>query len=79
MPVYDYVCKDCQHSFELILTLSKHDKDNIRCPKCESKKRRAGRGCVLRRDVEEELTKNRRSRRSDRNESRERYRREELP
>ena len=37
MPVYDYICKDCQHSFELVLTLSEHDKDNIRCPKCESK------------------------------------------
>ena len=37
MPVYDYVCKDCQHSFELVLTLSEHDKDNIRCPKCEGK------------------------------------------
>jgi putative FmdB family regulatory protein len=37
MPVYDYVCKDCQHSFELVLSLSEHDKDNIRCPKCESK------------------------------------------
>ncbi len=29
MPVYDYICKDCQKSFELVLTLSEHDKDNI--------------------------------------------------
>jgi putative FmdB family regulatory protein len=32
MPVYDYICKDCQNSFELVLTLSEHDKENIRCP-----------------------------------------------
>ena len=37
MPVYDYVCKDCQNSFELILTLGEHDKGDIRCPKCDSK------------------------------------------
>jgi putative FmdB family regulatory protein len=37
MPVYDYICKDCQHSFELVLTLSEHDQDNISCPKCKSK------------------------------------------
>jgi putative FmdB family regulatory protein len=37
MPVYDYVCKDCQKSFELVLTLAEHDKDKISCPKCGSK------------------------------------------
>lgn len=37
MPVYDYVCKDCHHSFEIVLTLGEHDKSDIRCPKCESK------------------------------------------
>ena len=37
MPVYDYVCKDCQKSFELILTLGEHDKGDIPCPKCGSK------------------------------------------
>jgi putative FmdB family regulatory protein len=38
MPVYDYVCKACKKSFELVLTLSEHDKKNIKCPKCGSKK-----------------------------------------
>lgn len=38
MPVYDYICKDCQKSFELVLTLTEHDKENITCPKCGSKK-----------------------------------------
>ncbi len=37
MPVYDYVCNDCNKSFELALTLSEHDKNNIKCPKCGSK------------------------------------------
>jgi len=37
MPVYDYVCNDCHKSFELVLTLSEHDKDKIVCPKCGSK------------------------------------------
>jgi putative FmdB family regulatory protein len=37
MPVYDYVCKDCQKPFELILTLGEHDKSDICCPKCGSK------------------------------------------
>ncbi len=33
MPIYDYVCKDCQKSFELVLTLREHDKSDITCPK----------------------------------------------
>jgi len=36
MPVYDYVCNDCQKTFELVLTLGEHDKGDIRCPKCGS-------------------------------------------
>jgi|GEM_PF-230917 putative FmdB family regulatory protein len=37
MPVYDFVCKGSQNSFELVLTLGEHDKSDIRCPKCDSK------------------------------------------
>ncbi len=37
MPVYEYICKDCQHSFETVLTLSEHDKTEVRCPKCNSR------------------------------------------
>ena len=37
MPVYDYICKECRKSFELVLTLGEHDKNNIKCPKCGSK------------------------------------------
>ena len=35
--LYDYICKDCQKPFELVFTLGEHDKDNLTCPKCESK------------------------------------------
>jgi len=34
MPVYDYICKDCHKSFEVVLTLTEHDKEQIKCPKC---------------------------------------------
>jgi putative FmdB family regulatory protein len=37
MPVYDYICHDCNKSFETVLTLQEHDKENIRCPHCGSK------------------------------------------
>ena len=37
MPVYEYVCKDCHHSFESVLTLKEHDAAKIRCPRCKSK------------------------------------------
>ena len=37
MPVYEYVCKACQHSFEKILTLAEHEHDPVTCPKCKSK------------------------------------------
>jgi putative FmdB family regulatory protein len=37
MPVYDYICNDCNKSFEKVLTLNEHDTDNIVCPHCNSK------------------------------------------
>ena len=37
MPVYDYACKDCQKTFERILTLHEHDSEEMRCPECGSK------------------------------------------
>jgi len=37
MPVYDYICNDCHKEFEVVLTLTEHDKDKIACPKCGSK------------------------------------------
>jgi len=37
MPVYDYLCLDCHKSFETVLTLHEHDKENPECPHCGSK------------------------------------------
>ena len=37
MPVYDYVCADCHTSFEKVLTLPEHEKEQITCPKCDGK------------------------------------------
>lgn len=37
MPVYDYVCLDCHKTFETVLTLNEHDKQNPKCPHCGSK------------------------------------------
>jgi putative FmdB family regulatory protein len=37
MPVYDYICNDCQKVFETVLTLEEHDGKKIRCPRCGGK------------------------------------------
>jgi putative FmdB family regulatory protein len=37
MPVYNYLCNDCQKTFELVLSLHEHDEDRIKCPGCGSK------------------------------------------
>ena len=37
MPVYDYICNDCNKSFGAVLTLGEHDAEKIKCPKCGSK------------------------------------------
>ena len=37
MPVYDYFCKDCNQSFERVLTLREHDSEQLRCPDCGGK------------------------------------------
>jgi putative FmdB family regulatory protein len=36
MPVYDYLCRDCHKTFELILSLHEHD-EVVKCPHCGSK------------------------------------------
>jgi len=38
MPVYDYICLECNKSFEKVLTLGEHDKESIACPYCGSKR-----------------------------------------
>ena len=34
MPIFEYVCKDCQHAFEALV----FGKQKAECPKCHSRK-----------------------------------------
>ena len=38
MPIYDYRCTDCGHSFVITESLSEHEKAVHRCPSCDSSK-----------------------------------------
>ena len=37
MPMYEFECKECGHQFEKSMTVAEHDKEEVRCPKCDSK------------------------------------------
>lgn len=34
MPIFEYVCRDCQHEFEILVS----GETRPRCPECESRK-----------------------------------------
>ncbi len=34
MPIFEYICQECQHEFEALV----FGKDKAACPKCQSKK-----------------------------------------
>jgi putative FmdB family regulatory protein len=34
MPIFEYICQDCEHEFEALV----FGRDKAKCPKCESKK-----------------------------------------
>jgi putative FmdB family regulatory protein len=38
MPSYDYICKECKKSFNVMMPVSEHDKARVACPKCKSRK-----------------------------------------
>jgi putative FmdB family regulatory protein len=38
MPTYDYRCEACGHEFEVVLSLTEHDKGKPACPKCQSQR-----------------------------------------
>jgi putative FmdB family regulatory protein len=38
MPIYEYQCRKCGHSFEMLRRMSDSDSD-IECPKCHAKKK----------------------------------------
>ena len=39
MPIYEYVCPDCEHKFELLRPLSRAD-EAAECPRCRKPARR---------------------------------------
>lgn len=38
MPLYEFLCLNCEETFTRVLTLPEYEKDGITCPKCGSKK-----------------------------------------
>ena len=38
MPLYEFLCENCDKTFSKVLTLAEYDKDGITCPYCGSKK-----------------------------------------
>jgi putative FmdB family regulatory protein len=36
MPIYEFECKQCSHSFDLAESVTEHDKHAEKCPKCGS-------------------------------------------
>ena len=36
MPVYEYECAKCGKKFSVEMTITKHAKKKVRCPKCDS-------------------------------------------
>ena len=38
MPAYDYRCTACRKKFQLVHSISEHEKKRVKCPKCSSSK-----------------------------------------
>lgn len=38
MPTYEYVCKDCNNRFTLILSIAEYENLLLACPRCKSRK-----------------------------------------
>lgn len=38
MPAYDYRCTACRKKFQLVHSISEHEKKRVKCPKCSSTK-----------------------------------------
>ena len=36
MPIFEYICQECQHEFEALV----YGRDKAKCPKCQSRKLR---------------------------------------
>ncbi len=37
MPTYEYECLKCKKIFSVVLSVSEHEKEKPKCPKCGSK------------------------------------------
>ena len=38
MPHYEFICRKCQKTFALTMSLADHEKGRFTCPKCTSRK-----------------------------------------
>jgi putative FmdB family regulatory protein len=38
MPVYEFHCKKCGKSFEIVRSMSEYDPKKVKCPSCQSKR-----------------------------------------
>jgi putative FmdB family regulatory protein len=38
MPSYEFLCKDCNKTFTIVLSLQEYEKGRVACPKCGGKK-----------------------------------------
>ncbi|HLK33057.1 MAG TPA: zinc ribbon domain-containing protein [Terriglobales bacterium] len=38
MPLYEFLCEDCDEVFTKVLTLVEYEKGEMACPKCGSKR-----------------------------------------
>ncbi len=36
MPVYEFICEECDHTFTLVISLAEYEKKDFSCPKCKS-------------------------------------------
>lgn len=34
MPIYEFRCRDCQKTFEMVQSVAEHEKASARCPHC---------------------------------------------
>lgn len=37
MPIYEYLCQKCDHTFSIVMTISELETKKIICPECKSK------------------------------------------
>lgn len=38
MPLYEYRCRECDHTFSLRMRIEEHEKKRPKCPECGSRK-----------------------------------------